>query len=205
MYGNADGPCSEQTAFSPASPYGTSKLAAHELIRVYRGRGLYAVGGILFNHESPRRGPEMVTRKITLAAARWANGDKTKLKLGNLQSRRDWGFAGDYVKAMHAMLQQVKPKDYVIGTGKSYSVADFLTQVFTELNGFNGKKNISQFIEEYVEVAPDLLRPNEIYQLRADATLAQKEFGWRPTVDFPQLVRMMLEADIKALHSRGQP
>jgi GDPmannose 4,6-dehydratase len=100
MYGDAGGFCNEETPFHPTSPYGTSKMAAHRLVEVYRGRGLFVVGGILFNHESPRRGPEMVTRKITRAVAGWARGDKTKLKLGNLQATRDWGFAGDYVKAM---------------------------------------------------------------------------------------------------------
>ena len=106
MYGNLDGLRNEETALAPTSPYGVSKTAAHGLCDVYRARGVFAVGGILFNHESPRRGPEMVTRKITLAAADWAQGKKNKLKLGNMQARRDWGFAGDYIRAMHAMLQQ---------------------------------------------------------------------------------------------------
>ncbi len=108
MYGNLNGLRDEQTALAPTSPYGVSKTAAHRLCEVYRERGIFAVGGILFNHESPRRGPEMVTRKITLAAADWAQGKKNKLKLGNMQARRDWGFAGDYIRAMHAMLQQEK-------------------------------------------------------------------------------------------------
>src|SRR5260370_38446439 len=107
-------------------------MAAQGVVQAYRERGVYVVGGILFNHESPRRGPEMVTRKITIAAAGGAKGDTSKLKLGNLEARRDWGFAGDYVRAMHAMLQQPAPKDYVIGPGKSHSLTEFVTRVFSE-------------------------------------------------------------------------
>src|SRR5713226_957874 len=148
MYGNVDGFCNEQTPFKPTSPYGTSKMAAHGLVQAYRERGVFVVGGILFNHESPRRGPEMVTRKITMAAAEWAKGDRSKLKLGNLQARRDWGFAGDYVKAMHAMLQQPVPKDYVIGTGESHSVAEFVSIVLAELRSYTGNSAFCAPIEE---------------------------------------------------------
>src|SRR3989442_10365631 len=151
MFGNADEVCTEHTPMNRTSPYGASKMAAHRLLAVYRGGGLFAVGGILFNHESPRRGLEMVTRKITLAAGRWMHGDRTKLKLGNLEARRDWGFAGDYVGAMHAMLQRPEPKDYVIGTGKSHSIAEFIGQVLAELNGCNGNGE-SGPMEDYVEV-----------------------------------------------------
>ncbi len=196
MYGNVDGFCNEQTPFKPASPYGTSKMAGQGLVQVYRERGMFVVGGILFNHESPRRGPEMVTRKITLAAAEWAKGDRSKLKLGNMQARRDWGFAGDYVKAMHAMLQQPIPKDYVIGTGESHSVAEFVTQVLSELQRIGANGNSFGSIEEYVEVDSRLVRPNEIHNLRADARLAQKELGWKPTVDFCGLVKLMVESDL---------
>ena len=206
MYGNVDGFCNEQTPFKPASPYGTSKMAAHGLVQVYRERGMFVVGGILFNHESPRRGPEMVTRKITLAAAQWAKGDRSKLKLGNLQARRDWGFAGDYVRAMHAMLQQPVPKDYVIGTGESHSVAEFVTGVLSELQQIGAKRNMIRSIEEYVEVDSRLVRPNEIHNLRADARLAREELGWKPTVDFSGLVKLMVESDlarIKELPSRN--
>ena len=129
MYGNLNGLRNEQTPLAPTSPYGVSKTAAHRLCGVYRERGIFAVGGILFNHESPRRGPEMVTRKITLAAADWAQGKKNKVKLGNMQARRDWGFAGDYIRAMHAMLQEEKPNDYVIATGESHSVYEFVVEV----------------------------------------------------------------------------
>jgi GDPmannose 4,6-dehydratase len=194
MFGNVDGSCSEQTILQPLSPYGISKMAAHRMAEVYRNRGLYVASGILFNHESSRRGPEMVTRKITRAAARWAAGDRTKLKLGNLNSRRDWGFAGDYVKAMHAMLQNGSAKDYVVGTGISHSVEDFLREVMVELRRVTGA-NLSS-VEDWVEIDSHLLRTGEIHDLRADATLAREELGWRPTVDFPQLVRMMVEADV---------
>ena len=196
MYGNVNGFCSELTPFAPTSPYGNSKMAAHSLARIYRERGMYAVGGILFNHESPRRGPEMVTRKIALAAAGWARGDRSKLKLGNLQARRDWGFAGDYVTAMHAMLQQPVPKDYVIGTGESHSVAEFVTQVLFELQDMGVKRSFLGSIEECIEVDARLVRPNEIHNLRADARAAREDLGWKPTVDFRGLVRMMVEADM---------
>jgi len=196
MMGNSDGLCDEQTPLRPTSPYGTSKMAAHRLMEVYRQRGLFAVGGILFNHESPRRGPEMVTRKISRAAARWLLGDRTKLALGNLQSRRDWGFAGDYVKAMHAMLQQPQPKDYVIGTGVSHSVSDFLLEIMAAMRELGPASNVPRSVEEWVEVNPQFLRTGEIHDLRADARLARAELGWQPGVDFKQLVRMMLESDL---------
>ena len=199
MFGNVDGLCSEATPLNPTSPYGVSKTAAHRLCEVYRQRGLFAVGGILFNHESPRRGPEMVTRKITRAAAAWAHGDRTKLKLGNLQARRDWGFAGDYVKAMHAMLQQPAARDYVVGTGESHSVAEFVAQVLAELRTLDGRACPFATVEECVEVDPALLRTGEIHDLRADAALARRTLGWKPEVDFPALVQMMVRADVEAL------
>jgi GDPmannose 4,6-dehydratase len=199
MYGNVDGFCNEQTPFKPASPYGTSKMAGHGLVQAYRERGMFVVGGILFNHESPRRGPEMVTRKITLAAAEWAKGDRSKLKLGNMQARRDWGFAGDYVRAMHAMLQQPVPKDYVIGTGESHSVAEFVTRVLSELQRIGANGNSFGSIEEYVEVDSRLVRPNEIHNLRADARLAREELSWKPTVDFCGLVKLMVESDLAGI------
>lgn len=198
MFGNVGGSCNEQTPFAPSSPYGVSKMAAHRLVHIYRERGVFVVGGILFNHESPRRGPEMVTRKITRAAAGWAKGDKEKLQLGNLQARRDWGFAGDYVKAMHAMLQQTAPIDYIVGTGESHSVAEFVGQVLAELHTLKGDGNFAGPIDRYVEVDPRLLRSNEIHDLRADARLIRKELGWEAKVDFPGLVRAMLESDLAA-------
>ena len=198
MFGNHDGLCNEETLLRPTSPYGTSKMAAHRLAEVYRGRGLFVVGGILFNHESPRRGPEMVTRKITRAAAHWIRGDRTKLKLGNLEARRDWGFAGDYVKAMHAMLQQPTPQDYVVGTGVSHSVAEFVYQVLVELRRLCRSKEAPKSVEEWVEMDPQLVRRGEIHDLRADTTHARKVLGWQPKVDFEGLVRMMVEADCVA-------
>ena len=199
MFGNVNGPCSEVTPLRPASPYGVSKLAAHRLCDIYRERGLFVVGGILFNHESPRRGPEMVTRKITRAAASWARGDRTKLRLGNLEARRDWGFAGDYVKAMHLMLQQKEPKDYVIGTGESHSVAEFVERVLAELRSVVGHEDFSRGPEGFVEVDQRLARPNEIHDLKADSSLARAELGWVPAVDFLDLVSTMVAADLAAL------
>ncbi len=199
MFGNHEGLSNEQTPMRPTSPYGVSKMAAHRLAEVYRGRGLYVVGGILFNHESPRRGPEMVTRKITRAAAHWVAGDRSKLRLGNIQARRDWGFAGDYVKAIHAMLQRPGPKDYLIGTGVSHSVADFIQRVLDELRSLCDASQVPKSIEEWVEVDPKLIRSGEIHELRADASLARKELGWQPTVDFAALVRMMVKADLAAV------
>src|SRR5271167_3434046 len=152
MYGNLNGLRNEQTALAPTSPYGVSKTAAHRLCEVYRARGVFAVGGILFNHESPRRGPEMVTRKITLASADWAQGKKNKLKLGNMQARRDWGFAGDYVRAMHAMLQQEKANDYVISTGESHSVYEFVVVVLLCLDVVPAGANVADMVNEYGEV-----------------------------------------------------
>ena len=195
MYGNLNGLRNEETALIPTSPYGVSKTAAHRLCEVYRARGIFAVGGILFNHESPRRGPEMVTRKITLAAADWAQGKKNKLKLGNMQARRDWGFAGDYVRAMHAMLQTEKPNDYVIATGESHSVFEFVAEVLQCLDLVPAGRNIADVVNEYVEVDPKLFRTGEIHDLRGDSSLARRSLNWQPEVDFKGLVRMMVEAD----------
>ncbi|HTV65694.1 MAG TPA: GDP-mannose 4,6-dehydratase [Bryocella sp.] len=202
MYGNLDGLRNEETRLSPTSPYGISKTAAHKLCEVYRARGIYAVGGILFNHESPRRGPEMVTRKITLASADWAHGKKNKLKLGNMDARRDWGFAGDYIRAMHAMLQQPEAKDYVIATGKSHSVYEFVVEVLRSLDLIPRGAEVADVVKEYVEVDPKLFRTGEIHDLRGDATLARKELNWNPEVDFHGLVRMMVAADAGVAKSK---
>jgi len=195
MYGNQDGLRNEQTGLAPTSPYGVSKTAAHKLCEVYRARGIFAVGGILFNHESPRRGPEMVTRKITLAAADWAKGKKNKLKLGNMDARRDWGFAGDYVRAMHAMLQQKEPVDYVIATGVSHSVFEFVEEVLRSLDLVPPGADVTKVVSEYVEVDSKLFRTGEIHDLRGDAALARQRLNWKPEVDFRGLVRLMVEAD----------
>ncbi len=196
MFGNHDGACDETTPMAPRSPYGTSKTAAHQLCAVYRERGLYVVGGILFNHESPRRGPEMVTRKITRAAAAWARGSRAKLPMGNLDARRDWGFAGDYVKAMHGMLQQPGPTDVVIGTGESHSVREFLAEVLRELREL-GRAPFAN-VEDCVETDPRLIRTGEIHDLRADPTLARQMLGWKAETEFRALVRMMVRADVDA-------
>jgi len=195
MYGNLNGLRNEQTALAPTSPYGVTKTAAHRLCGVYRERRIFAVGGILFNHESPRRGPEMVTRKITLAAADWAQGKKNKLKLGNMQARRDWGYAGDYIRAMHAMLQQEKPNDYVIATGESHSVYEFVVEVLQCLDLIPSGRNIAEVVNEYVEVDPKLFRTGEIHDLRGDSSLARLSLNWDPDVDFKGLVRMMVQSD----------
>ncbi len=202
MYGNLNGLRDEQTALAPTSPYGVSKTAAHRLCGVYRERGVFVVGGILFNHESPRRGPEMVTRKITLAAADWAQGKKSKLKLGNMQARRDWGYAGDYVRAMHAMLQQEKPNDYVIATGESHSVYEFVVEVLQCLDLVPSGRNLAEVVNEYVEVDPKLFRTGEIHDLRGNSSQARHALNWNPDVDFKGLVRMMVESDALG---RGEP
>jgi GDPmannose 4,6-dehydratase len=199
MYGNLNGLRNEETPLMATSPYGVSKTAAHRLCEVYRARGIFAVGGILFNHESPRRGPEMVTRKITLASADWARGKKNKVKLGNMQARRDWGFAGDYVRAMHAMLQQPKPVDYVIATGQSHSVHDFVVEVLRCLDLIPAGADIAGIVNEYVEIDPKLFRTGEILDLRGDATRARQSLNWQPKVDFHGLVRMMVESDAGTL------
>lgn len=190
MYGNSNGVLDEDSPFAPVSPYGVSKLAAHKLCDVYRQRGLYVAAGILFNHESPRRGSEMVTRKISLAVAHWAHGGDKRLKLGNVSSRRDWGFAGDYVKAMHLMLQQEKPKDFVIATGESHSVKDFLDEALLVANTL-----ACGLGKHLIEVDPQFVRTNEIHNLVGDCNMATKELGWKPQVSFKELVRMMVESD----------
>jgi GDPmannose 4,6-dehydratase len=188
MYGNVGGIITERSPFIPKSPYGVSKLAAHELCRVYREKGIYAVGGILFNHESPRRGPEMVTRKITRAVAAWVKGDRTGVKLGNLEARRDWGFAGDYVRAMHLMLQRDTPQDYIIGTGESHSVREF---VEAALNC----AGLSVSVDAFAQIDSKFIRKNEIHNLVGDPSLAMTQLGWVRNVNFSQLVAMMVEAD----------
>jgi len=204
MYGNLNGLRNEETRLAPTSPYGVSKTAAHKLCEVYRARGIFAVGGILFNHESPRRGPEMVTRKITLASADWAHGKKNKVKLGNMDARRDWGFAGDYVRAMHAMLQRQEAKDYVIATGQSHSVFEFVAEVLGCLDLVPEGADVAKVVNEYVEVDPKLFRTGEIHDLRGDAALARQELNWSPEIDFHGLVRMMVQADTGAKVSKRE-
>jgi GDPmannose 4,6-dehydratase len=181
-------PQNEKTTFNPRSPYGVAKLFAHWSVVNYReAYGLYACSGILFNHESPRRGLEFVTRKVTDAVARIKHGWQQELRLGNLEARRDWGFAGDYVQAMWLMLQQEEPDDYVIATGESHSVHELVQHAFehAELDW-----------QKYVVIDPIFKRPAEVDVLLGDAGKAREKLGWKPTVHFPELVRMMAQADL---------
>ena len=190
MFGAAeDVPQSEATRFHPRSPYGVAKVFAHHMTVNYReSYGMFACSGILFNHEGWRRGPEFVTRKISRAAARIKLGLQDKLTLGNLDSKRDWGYAGDYVEAMHLMLQQERPDDYVIGTGECHSVRDFAEAAFRCV-GLNW--------EEHVTLDTSLLRPAEVDILQADATKARTVLGWQPKVTFAGLVELMVASDLK--------
>ncbi len=183
-------PQNEQTPFYPRSPYGVAKVYGHYITVNYReSYGIFACSGILFNHESPRRGVEFSTRKISRAAARIKLGKQEELVLGNLDSRRDWGFAGDYVKAMHMMLRQPQADDYVVGTGESHSVRDVAELAFRQV-GLNW--------QDYVRTDEQFSRPAEVDYLLADATKARQKLGWQPTVSFEELVSMMVEADLKA-------
>jgi GDPmannose 4,6-dehydratase len=187
MYGAAPAPQSERTPFYPRSPYAVSKVAGHWYAVNYReAYGLFICNGILFNHESPRRGETFVTRKVTRAVGRIREGLQEKLYLGNLEAKRDWGFAGDYVEAMWLMLQQPDPDDYVIATGETYSVRDLVERAFAELN---------LDWQRYVEIDPRYLRPTEVDVLQGDAAKARARLGWRPRVDFAGLVKMMVAHD----------
>lgn len=191
MFGNAkEVPQTENTPFHPRSPYGISKVAGFHLTRNYReAYGLYCVGGILFNHESPRRGFEFVTRKITSAVAQIKAGLASELRLGNLEARRDWGHAKDYVRAMHLMLQQEAPADYVIATGETHSVRDFCERAFAEA-GLDYR--------EYVKVDERFQRPAEIDLLVGDSSRARKLLGWAPEHTFSELISEMLASDLKS-------
>jgi len=182
-------PQRETTPFYPRSPYGVAKVYGHLITVNYReSYGMFAVSGILFNHESPRRGLEFVTRKITYGAARIKLGLANELRLGNLDARRDWGFAGDYVAGMWMMLQQDEAEDFVLGTGVTHSVREFCELAFSHL-GLDYR--------QYVVQDPRFFRPVEVDLLVADPTKAHQKLGWRPTVSFEELVRMMVEADLK--------
>src|SRR6266545_102266 len=182
-------PQTEKTPFYPRSPYGVAKVYGHWITVNYReSYGLYAVSGILFNHESPRRGLEFVTRKVTHGAARIARGKDRELRLGNLDARRDWGFAGDYVDAMWRMLQPPRPGDYVIGTGDTHTVRELCEIAFA---------HVGLDWEKYVRVDPRFVRPAEVDLLQADAGKAQRELGWAPKTTFRELVQMMVDADLK--------
>jgi GDPmannose 4,6-dehydratase len=191
MFGAAPPPQSERTPFHPRSPYAVSKVAAHwHAINHREAWGMFVANGILFNHESPRRGESFVTRKISLAVARIAAGRQQTLALGNLEARRDWGFAGDYVDAMWRMLQHERPDDYVVATGESHSVREFVEAAFSHVN---------LDWERYVRLDERYLRPSEVDHLCGDATRARTQLGWAPTVSFPELVRMMVDADLKSV------
>ena len=183
-----DGPLDEDTPMRPSSPYGAAKLYAHHMTRQYReSRGLHASCAILFNHESPRRSPDFVTRKMSRAAARIARGVERELRLGNIEVRRDWGFAGDYVRAMWLMLQAEKPDDYVIGTGRAHSVAEFCALAF-EVVGLNWR--------DYVVSDPSLFRAGDVAVRLANPRRARERLGWTPEVDFRRLVEMMVRHDM---------
>jgi GDPmannose 4,6-dehydratase len=189
MFGKArEVPQNEQTQFYPRSPYGVSKLYGHWITVNYRESfGLHASSGILFNHESPRRGLEFVTRKITYGVSRIKHGIDTELRLGNLEAQRDWGFAGDYVRAMHLMLQQPEPHDYVVATGETHSVREFCEVAF-DCAGLQW--------EDHVVVDPAFYRPAEVDLLVGDPSRIRDDLGWTPTVRFEELVRLMTEADL---------
>jgi GDPmannose 4,6-dehydratase len=187
MYGRAPAPQSERTPFYPRSPYAVSKVAAHWYAVNYReAYGMFICNGILFNHESKRRGETFVTRKVTRAAARIKEGLQDKLYLGNLDAKRDWGFAGDYVEAMWLMLQQEKPDDYVVATGETHSVRELVEHAFAELE---------LDWQKHVEIDQRYLRPTEVDVLQGNASKARRVLGWRPKVGFAQLIKMMIAHD----------
>jgi GDPmannose 4,6-dehydratase len=195
LFGNSPAPQSETTPFHPRSPYAAAKLYSYWITVNYReAYGMYACNGILFNHESPRRGETFVSRKITRAVARIELGLQDKLFLGNLDARRDWGFAGDYVEAMWLMLQQDKAEDFVIATGESRTVRDFLDEAF-------GYRDLDW--HEHVEIDPRYFRPSEVDDLRGDMSKAKRVLGWEPKVKFRDLVRMMVDADLADVRVSG--
>ena len=191
MYGDAPAPQNEDTPFRARSPYAAAKIYAYWMVRNYReGYKLFTCNGILFNHESPRRGETFVTRKITRGLARILAGKDKKLYLGNLEARRDWGYAPDYVEAMWLMLQQDEPDDYVIGTGETHSVKEFLEEVF-KYAGLDWNK--------YVDIDPRYFRPTEVELLLADASKAKDKLGWEPRISFKELVKIMVDSDLELI------
>ena len=188
MFGSAPPPQNEKTPFQPRSPYAAAKVYAFWMVKNYRdGYGLFATNGILFNHESPRRGESFVTRKITIGLANILAGRAKKIYLGNLDARRDWGYAPEYVEAMWLMLQQEEPDDYVIGTGVTHSVKEFLEEAFSYLN---------MDWREYVEIDPRYFRPTEVEFLQADSSKVKKILGWEPRISFKELVKIMVDYDL---------
>jgi len=192
MFGKvSESPQNEKSAFHPRSPYGVAKVYAHYLTVNYReSYDMFAVSGICFNHESPRRGREFVTRKVTEAAARISRGLASELRLGNLDADRDWGYAGDFVRAMWLMLQQDEPRDYVIATGRAHTVRDLCRVAF---------EHVGLDYRDYVVIDQAFMRPAEVDRLLGDAGRARTELGWEPKVSFEELVRMMVDADLERL------
>jgi GDPmannose 4,6-dehydratase len=200
MYGLAqETPQTEKTSFHPRSPYGAAKVFGHWMAVNYReGYGMHVSNGILFNHESPRRGENFVTRKITMGVAAIKNGAQRELRLGNLEAKRDWGYAKDYVEAMWLMLQQPRPDDYVVATGETHSVREFLEEAFS---------HVGLRWQDHVTVDPKYFRPAEVDILLGDPRKARAALGWSPKVTFKELVRLMVDADMegggKPIHPRG--
>jgi GDPmannose 4,6-dehydratase len=191
MYGDSPPPQNEMTQFNPRSPYGVAKVFAHNMAKVYRDSyNMFVTSGILFNHESERRGIEFVSMKIANAVARIDAGLQNKLKLGNLDAKRDWGYTKDYVKAMWLMMQQEKPDNFVIASGKSHSIREFVDIAFS---------HIGLDWQEYVEVDKSFFRPAEIYDLVGDYRKAERVLGWKPKTSFEDLVKIMVDNEIKKL------
>jgi GDPmannose 4,6-dehydratase len=185
-------PQNEQTRFYPRSPYGVAKLYGHWItVNSRESYSLFACSGILFNHESPRRGIEFVTRKISYGVARIKAGLQRRLSIGNLDAERDWGFAGDYVQAMWLMLQQTAPEDYVIATGETHSVRELIELAFS---------HVGLDWHDHVDVDASLMRPAEVHHLRGDYSKARRQLAWQPKVGFERLVKMMVDADMERVH-----
>ena len=196
MFGKVrESPQSESTPFYPRSPYGVAKVYGHYITMNYReSYDLFACSGILFNHESPRRGLDFVTRKLSLGAARIKLGTQNELLMGNLESKRDWGYAPDYVRAMHLMLQQEEPDDFVIGTGENHTGREFAELAF---------KHVGLNCDDYIKTDERFMRPAEVDHLLADASKAREKLGWEPSVDFQELVSIMVDADLQAEAKAG--
>jgi GDPmannose 4,6-dehydratase len=214
MFGKTKPPQSELSPFQPVSPYGEAKLRAHEdVVKKYRARGAFICSGILFNHESPRRGEHFVTRKITISLAKIKLGIQPSFKLGNLDAKRDWGFAGDYVKLMHTMLQQKTPDDYVIATGETRTVREFVNAAAEALDmpltwSGKGLKEVAKTKDgrTVLTISKEFYRPNEVHHLLGDAGKAKRKLGWKPETTFKELAAMMAKADyarLKGLQQAG--
>ena len=192
---HSESPQTEKTRFYPRSPYGAAKVFGHQITINYReSYGMFACATICFNHESPRRGLEFVTRKVTYQVARIKCGLADRLRMGNMDAKRDWGYAGDYVRAMWLMLQQPEPTDYVIATGKTHSVQELVETAFSSV-GLDWRK--------YVEIDPRFLRPAEVDYLCGDASLAREKLGWQPEVAFEELIQIMVESDLQLVRSQA--